>query len=181
MGWGQARLPAGIPGQGAAGAWCLHLCHSHPQLPTFCQSQHLAKRAWPSQCWPLPSRQPRKPRASTATVLPESPTGDTGGAGQGHGGWWGSLWLVPCWPQTHGCPFWPLRHMRSFVLGLEAQGGAGLELWGSVTLVYPHGHTQEVPGLCWLPRALLPRDPRGGAGALHRSLGLSAVNHKFGT
>lgn len=67
------------------------------------------------------------------------------------------------------------------MLGLVAEGGAGLELWGSMTLACPHGHTHEVSGLCWLPQALLPRDPRGGAGALHRSLGLSDVNHKLGT
>lgn len=30
-----------------------HPCHPHPWLPTFCQ--HLAQRAWPSQCWRLPS------------------------------------------------------------------------------------------------------------------------------
>lgn len=39
----------------------------------------------------LPSPEPRKPRASTATVLPGPPTGDTGDTGQGHGGCWGSL------------------------------------------------------------------------------------------
>lgn len=93
----------------------------------------------------LPSREPRKPRASTATVLPGPPTGDTGGAGQGHGGCLGSLWLMPCWPQPRGCPFWPLRHMKSFVLGLVAQGGAGLELRGSVTFICPHGHTHTGP------------------------------------
>lgn len=179
MGTGQARSWHPRP----RGSRCLglHPCHPHPWLPTFCQSQHLAQRAQPSQCWRLPSPEPRKPRASTATVLPGPPTGDTGGAGKGHGGCWGSLWLVPRWPHTRGCPLCPLRHMRSLVLVLVAQGGAGLELRGSVTLVCPQGHTHEVAGLCWLPQALLPRDPRGGAGALPRSLGLSAVNHRLGT
>lgn len=96
-GMGMGRLPAGISGQGAVGAWCLCPCHPHPRLPMFCQSQRLAKRAWPSQHWCLPSGEPRKPRASTTTALPGPPTGDTGGAGQGRGGCWGSLRLVPCW------------------------------------------------------------------------------------
>lgn len=98
----------------------------------------------------LPSRELRNPRASTATVLPGAPTGDTGGAGQGHGGCWGSLWLVPCWPQPRGCPFWPLRHVRSFLLGLVAQGGAGL----GVNDIYlsPWTHTHRSRGFAGCPR-----------------------------
>lgn len=55
-----------------------------------------------------------------------------------------------------------IGRVGSFAPALVELGGEGLELRGPRHLSLCHGHTYN-PRLCSLPRALLPRELRGGA------------------
>lgn len=176
---GGVDVLAGAPGQGAVGA-CAP-CHPHALAPHAPLGPALGRM---STDFPVPapakSKAPAAKRAGAAPwpcqdhpqATPGVPDGEAEGAGSHHGS---------CHLSHRHVDVSPLAHGARGVLCAWADGvgGSGAGAVGTPDTCPSPTDTHTVPGLRSLPQALLPEEPRGGAGALPCSLGLSTVNHKF--
>lgn len=153
-------FPASVPGQGTVGAWCLRPSHPHALAPCAPPDEHRLPRAGACQVESPGSQESQR----CATALPGPPAGSTGGARRGSGGCWDSPRLM-CRDGRRHVDVAPLARGARGVLCAWAGGvvGSGAGAAGAPDTCPSPMDTHAVPGLRSLPRALLPREPRGGA------------------
>lgn len=157
-------FPAGVPGQGAVGAWCPRPSHPSTAAPRAPLGPVPSRT---STDFPVPAPvKLRAPAAKRAVAVPwpcqdhpQATPGVPDREAEGAGTHRGSCAVSAT--DTWMGPLWPMGHVGSFTPGLPGGSRAGA---AGAPNTYPSPtDTHMLPRLRSLLQALLPWEPRGGA------------------